>query len=88
MGSSNFTGAGMGVGGNRNAEANLLTVVSRKAYGRDVASLEAVWPAMESVDDPESAEWQGPRGDFEEEEQGNAAVDANRVFAGNVSRRR
>lgn len=72
MGSSNFTGAGMGVGGNRNAEANLLTVVSRKAYGRDVASLEAVWPAMESVDDPESAEWQGPRDEFEEEEQGDA----------------
>ena len=31
IGSSNFTRAGMGVGGNRNAEANLLTVVSRKA---------------------------------------------------------
>ena len=72
MGSSNFTCAGMGVGGNRNAEANLLTVVSRKAYGRDVASLEAIWPAMESVDDPDSAEWQGPRGEFEEEEQGEA----------------
>ena len=53
----------------RNAEANLLTIASRKAYGREVAALEAVWPTMEPVADPESAEWQGPRKELEEEEQ-------------------
>ena len=72
VGSSNFTCAGMGLGGNRNAEANLLTIVSHKAYSRDAGLLEAVWPAMEPVADPESAEWQGPRAEFEEEEQSEA----------------
>ena len=59
VGSSNFTCAGMGVTGHRNAEANLLTVASKLAYGRDVRRLEGVWPEMEEVDDPESAEWLG-----------------------------
>ena len=71
-GSSNFTCAGLGIDGNRNAEANLLTIVSRKAYGREVTSLESVWPAMDTVDDPESAEWQGPTEELEEEEQSAA----------------
>ena len=43
----------------RNAEANLLTIVDRVAYGREVGQLEAVWPEMERVADPESAEWLG-----------------------------
>jgi len=55
IGSSNFTCAGMGVGQHRNAEANLLTIVDRKAYGREVTQLEAVWPEMEQVADPEAA---------------------------------
>lgn len=71
-GSSNFTCAGLGIDGNRNAEANLLTIVSRKAYGREVTSLESVWPAMDIVAEPESAEWQGPSNELEEEEQAAA----------------
>jgi hypothetical protein len=59
IGSSNFTGAGMGVGQHRNAEANLLTIVDRVGYGREVGQLESVWPEMERVADPESAEWLG-----------------------------
>lgn len=68
VGSSNFTCAGMGVVKNRNAEANLLTIVDRVAYGRQVGLLESVWPEMEGVADPESAEWLGARPDREEEE--------------------
>ncbi len=69
IGSSNFTCAGMGVGQHRNAEANLLTIVDREAYSRDIAQLESLWPEMERVTDPESAEWLGARPDDEEEEQ-------------------
>jgi len=57
IGSSNFTSAGMGVGQNRNAEANLLTIVDRVAYGRDASQLEAVWPEMDVVEQPETAQW-------------------------------
>ena len=66
IGSSNFTSAGMGVGQNRNAEANLLTIVHRVAYGRDASRLEAVWPEMEQVEQPETAQWLGTRPDPEE----------------------
>ena len=69
VGSSNFTCAGMGVGQYRNAEANLLTIVDRVDYGREVSQLEAVWPEMEQVVDPESAEWLGGQADQDEEEQ-------------------
>jgi hypothetical protein len=69
IGSSNFTCAGMGVGQHRNAEANLLTIVDRKAYGREVSQLEAVWPEMEQVTNPEAAEWLGTQPDNDEEEQ-------------------
>jgi hypothetical protein len=69
IGSSNFTCAGMGVGPSRNAEANLLTIVDRVAYGREARQLEEVWPDTDPVDDPESAEWLGARPDQEEEEQ-------------------
>lgn len=72
IGSSNFTCAGMGVGRNRNTEANLLTIVDRVAYRREVGQLEAVWPEMETVVDPDSAEWLGAQPDREEEEQGKA----------------
>src|SRR5438093_12448814 len=51
-GSSNFTCAGMGIGANRNAEANLLTIVNRVAYGREIVQIEAVWPQTEHVTDP------------------------------------
>lgn len=72
IGSSNFTCAGMGVGQYRNAEANLLTIVDRVDYARDVGQLEAVWPKMEQVADPASAEWLGAQADNEEEEQAKA----------------
>jgi len=69
IGSSNFTCAGMGVGQHRNAEANLLTIVEREDYGREASQLEAVWPQMDRVDDPEAAEWSGAQPDRDEEEQ-------------------
>jgi len=69
IGSSNFTGAGMGVGHYRNVEANLLTIVDREAYSRDIARVESVCPEMEAVTDPGSAEWLGARPELEEEQQ-------------------
>lgn len=72
IGSSNFTCAGMGVGPRRNAEANILTIVDRVDFGRQVSQLEAVWPEMEQVIDPESAEWLGAEPEHEEEEQAKA----------------
>jgi hypothetical protein len=68
-GSSNFTCAGMGIGSNRNAEANVITVVDRVAYGRETPELEAVWPDMERVVNPESAEWLAPSKEPDEDEQ-------------------
>ncbi|HEY3382622.1 MAG TPA: hypothetical protein VGK32_12685 [Vicinamibacterales bacterium] len=61
IGSSNFTCAGMGVGHYRNAEANLLSIADSVDYGRDTGRLEAVWPDVEEVDNPEMAEWLGVR---------------------------
>jgi hypothetical protein len=69
IGSSNFTCAGMGVSQYRNAEANLLTIVDRVTNGRNVGQLDAVWPEMERVADPQSAEWLGAQPSREEEEQ-------------------
>lgn len=72
IGSSNFTCAGMGVGQHRNAEANLLTILDRVDYGREAGQLVAVWPEMEEVDNPETAEWLGAQPDGEEEEEAKA----------------
>lgn len=69
VGSSNFTAAGMGVGGRWNAEANLLTVVKHESFSKDPSKLEAMWPEMEQIQDPDSAEWLGPQPDRDEEEQ-------------------
>jgi hypothetical protein len=69
IGSSNFTCAGMGVGRFRNAEANLVTIADRNAYRREAGLLESVWPKLNPVDDPESAEWLGARPENDEEEQ-------------------
>ena len=69
IGSSNFTCAGMGVGRYRNAEANLVTIADRNAYRREAALLESVWPELNPVEDPESAEWLGARPENDEEEQ-------------------
>ncbi len=67
-GSSNFTCAGMGASANRNAEANLLTVVDRAPYGRETSTLEAIWSEMDPVVDPGAAEWLGSQPETDEEE--------------------
>ena len=69
IGSSNFTVGGMGVGSRTNAEANILTIVEVVQYGREKGQIEAIWPAMYVVADPETAEWLGARPENEEEEQ-------------------
>ncbi len=74
IGSSNFTCAGMGVASHRNAEANLVTVAERVAFGRETGNLEAIWPQMEVVHDLDAAEWLGPQSDHVEEENEPAAV--------------
>jgi len=72
IGSSNFTCAGMGVGQHRNAEVNLLTIVDRVEYGREAGQLESIWPEMEQVTAPLSAEWLGARPENNEEQQAAA----------------
>lgn len=74
IGSSNFTCAGMGVGPRRNTEANLMTIVDYKDYSRDIGQLEAIWPDMEPVTDPDNAEWLGSQNEQEEEELAAAPV--------------
>jgi len=81
IGSSNFTSAGMGVGGHHNAEANLLTIADRVQYAREVGALQAVWPEMTAVADLDAAEWLGARAADDEDEGGAAA----RLPAGFVS---
>jgi hypothetical protein len=73
VGSSNFTSAGLGIRANRNAEANLLTIVDRTDFAREEGQLKAVWPAMDKVTDPHLAEWLGARPETEEEER-DAAI--------------
>ena len=73
IGSSNFTCAGMGVTPHRHAEANLLTLVDRVAFGRESGQLEAIWPEMKAVTDPDAAEWLGAKPE-EEDEQATAAI--------------
>ena len=81
IGSSNFTCAGMGTSSHRNAEANLVTVVERVAYGREAGTLEAIWSQMGPDVDVNTAEWLGSRPELDEE---TAAV-APPVPAGFVS---
>ncbi|MGE0466424.1 MAG: phospholipase D-like domain-containing protein [Steroidobacteraceae bacterium] len=69
IGSSNFTSAGLGLVSNRNAEANLLMLADRAAYGRETGELEAVWPGTAEIADPDSAEWLGVSPETVEEEQ-------------------
>ena len=78
IGSSNFTCAGMGTAPHRNAEANLVTVVERVAYGREAGTLEAVWSQMGPDVDVNAAEWLGSRPELDEE----AAAVASPVPAG------
>ena len=68
IGSSNFTCAGMGTATYRNAEANLVTVVERAAYGREAGRLESVWSQMGPDVDPDAAEWLGPQPESDEDD--------------------
>ena len=81
IGSSNFTCAGLGAASHRNAEANLVTVVERVAYGREARMLEAIWSQMGPDVDVEAAEWLGSKPELDEE----AAAVAPPVPAGFVS---
>ena len=78
IGSSNFTCAGMGTAPHRNAEANLVTVVERVAYGREAGTLEAIWSQMGPDVDVNTAEWLGSTPEIDEE----AAAVASPVPAG------
>ena len=68
IGSSNFTCAGLGAAPYRNAEANLVTVVERVAYGREAGRLETVWSQMGPNVDPDAAEWLGPQPESDEDD--------------------
>ena len=68
IGSSNFTCAGLGAAPYRNAEANLVTVVERAAYGREAGRLESVWSQMGPDVDPDAAEWLGPQPESDEDD--------------------
>ena len=74
IGSSNFTCAGMGVTPHRHAEANLLSLVDRVASGRESGRLEAIWPAMDTVTDPDAAEWLGAKPEQDADEQTTATI--------------
>lgn len=65
IGSSNFTGAGLGLLPARNIEANLVTLVDYEQHGREEGLLESVWSGMEPIPDPDQAEWLGPQVDEE-----------------------
>jgi hypothetical protein len=67
VGSSNFTGAGLGLIPSRNAEANLVTLVEYQQHGREEGLLERVWANMETVPDPANAEWNGPLADKDDD---------------------
>ena len=81
IGSSNFTCAGMGVTPHRHAEANLLTLVDRVASGRESGRLEAIWPEMEMVTDPDAAEWLGAKPEDEDEQATATALPAGFLSA-------
>ena len=59
IGSSNFTRAGMGVGNTRNAEANVVYLVSKDAAPVTIGKLLGVWPELDAVSDPDSVDWCG-----------------------------
>ena len=69
IGSSNLTCAGLGVGGAANAEANLLTIVDRAPFRREIGALQSIWPELTLLDDPENAEWLGAQPERDEETQ-------------------
>jgi hypothetical protein len=81
IGSSNFTGAGMGVGSRRNAEANLLIIVREEQFGRLAGQLESIWQQMPEIANPDTAEWRGADPELEEEEQAAKPIPAHGFLA-------
>lgn len=82
IGSSNFTTAGLGLGNARNTEANLLYLAPRRQHAREPGRLDKLWPDMETIEEPEEAEWLDPLSELVEEE---AAVPAQGVPWGFIS---
>ena len=73
IGSSNFTKAGMGIGGVANAELNLLTIAKRDGQSKVSKQLDQVWPDMKSVKNLSEDLLQGPAQELEEEERNEFA---------------
>jgi hypothetical protein len=75
IGSSNFTKAGMGIGGVANAELNLLTIAKLSGQSKVSKQLDQVWPEMETVENLSEELLQGPaKGLVEEERSGVVSV--------------
>lgn len=74
IGSSNFTKAGMGIGGVANTEANLLYLAPREPRAREPGQLDELWPETTALVDPDRAQWLGPQQDLDEEEHASPAV--------------
>ena len=68
IGSSNFTKAGMGIGGVANAELNLLTIAKLGGQSKVSKQLDQVWPEMETVENLSEDLLLGPAHELEEEE--------------------
>ena len=68
IGSSNFTKAGMGIGGVANAELNLLTIAKLGGQSKVSKQLDQVWPEMKSVENLSEDLLLGPAQELEEEE--------------------
>lgn len=66
IGSSNFTSPGLGVGANRNAEANLLTVARDGESRSEKSALRSVWPETERLEHHDALTWEGVDEDAEE----------------------
>jgi hypothetical protein len=68
IGSSNFTKAGMGIGGVANAELNLLTIAKLGGQSKVSKQLDRVWPEMAIVENLTEDLLLGPAQELEEEE--------------------
>lgn len=73
IGSSNFTKAGMGIGGVANAELNLLTIAKLGAQSKVSKQLDQVWPEMQTVENLSEDLLQGPDRALDEEERTKVA---------------
>lgn len=68
-GSSNFTSPGMGLKKKRNnAEANIIHLLKKEAYDRNIGLLRQCWPETEPVENVDDIEWTGICYPLQEEE--------------------